>query len=164
VITRRGEAKPDGSPKDVDREVIAYFAEIDENTSLYYGQNMNAYLGDPSSIPKVITFADAFYIANLKETINGLVFGNMPMITMKQGEHVRWYIFANTNFEMHAPHWHGNTVVAMNMRTDVLPLLPMGMIVADMVPDNPGTWLFHCHVAGHFEAGMVTRYRVETAQ
>jgi len=86
------------------------------------------------------------------------------MITMRQGEHVRWYIFGNTNFEIHAPHWHGNIVVAMNMHTDVLSLLPMGMIVADMVPDNPGTWLFDCYVAGHFEAGMVTRYRVEPAQ
>jgi Multicopper oxidase len=23
-----------------------------------------------------------------------------------------------------------------------------------MVTDNPGTWLFHCHVNDHFTAGM----------
>jgi hypothetical protein len=28
------------------------------------------------------------------------------------------------------------------------------MKVADMVPDNPGGWLFHCHVAEHMDNGM----------
>lgn len=66
----------------------------------------------------------------------------------------------NPNFEVHAPHWHGNTVVANNMRTDVVGLLTMGMVVADMVPDNPGTWLFHCHVKEHTLGGMMAHYRV----
>lgn len=35
-----------------------------------------------------------------------------------------------------------------------------GMVVADIVPDNPGTWLFHCHVNDHISAGMLTRYQV----
>jgi hephaestin len=46
------------------------------------------------------------------------------------------------------------------MRTDVLTLSFMGMVVANMVPDNPGTWLFHCHVSFHNAAGMAVRYRV----
>jgi FtsP/CotA-like multicopper oxidase with cupredoxin domain len=31
--------------------------------------------------------------------------------------------------------------------------LPPMTSVADMVPDNPGTWLFHCHMPVHYEAG-----------
>jgi hephaestin len=46
------------------------------------------------------------------------------------------------------------------MRTDVAPLATMGMLVADMVPDNPGTWLFHCHVKEHLLAGMQAQYTV----
>jgi hephaestin len=46
------------------------------------------------------------------------------------------------------------------MRTDVASLTTMGMVVADMVPDNAGTWLFHCHVGPHLLAGMVSRYTV----
>jgi len=34
------------------------------------------------------------------------------------------------------------------------------MTVSDMVPDNLGTWLFHCHVGDHILAGTQTRYRV----
>ena len=39
-------------------------------------------------------------------------------------------------------------------------LLPASMMVADMAPDNVGTWLFHCHVNDHIN-GMLTRHRVE---
>ena len=34
------------------------------------------------------------------------------------------------------------------------------MAVADMVPDNPGRWLFHCHVAPHLNAGMSSTFEV----
>ena len=46
------------------------------------------------------------------------------------------------------------------MRTDVLELLPMSMKVADMVPDVAGTWLYHCHVNDHIDAGMIALYHV----
>ena len=42
----------------------------------------------------------------------------------------------------------------------VLALLVGQMQTADMVPDDPGTWLFHCHVNDHILAGMLGRYRV----
>lgn len=160
IVTRKGSARPDGSPRDVDTEIVAAFMEVDESQSFYFDENIRAYAVDPAKYPRTVSFADLAAIANLKETINGFSFGHTPPMRMRQGERVRWYIFSSANFEIHAPHWHGNTVVAMHMRTDVLNLSPMGMIIADMVPDNPGTWLFHCHVGPHLDAGMVTRYEV----
>jgi FtsP/CotA-like multicopper oxidase with cupredoxin domain len=65
-----------------------------------------------------------------------------------------------SGFDIHAPHWHGNTVISGGMRTDLLELPFMGMRVADMVPDDPGIWLFHCHIDFHLSEGMTTRYRV----
>ena len=47
------------------------------------------------------------------------------------------------------------------MRTDVVSLLPMEMVVADMVPDNPGTWLFHCHFFDHSDGGMQALFTVK---
>jgi FtsP/CotA-like multicopper oxidase with cupredoxin domain len=29
-----------------------------------------------------------------------------------------------------------------------------------MVPDNPGTWLYHCHVNDHIVAGMQAKFTV----
>ncbi|MBV8460948.1 MAG: multicopper oxidase domain-containing protein, partial [Candidatus Eremiobacteraeota bacterium] len=56
---------------------------------------------------------------------------------------------------------HGNTVLAANQRTDVLNLAPAQMMTVDMVPDNPGTWLYHCHVSDHMHAGMSALYQVD---
>ncbi len=39
-------------------------------------------------------------------------------------------------------------------------LLPGTMKVADMVADNPGQWLFHCHVAEIMANGMFARVTV----
>ena len=162
IVTARGKARADGSPVDVDREIVAGFLELDENLSPYFDANIAKYVKNASSVKKAPPgdFLDPFYVSNLRETINGYIFGNGPMFTMKKGERVRWYLFADANFQVHAPHWHGNTVTAMGMRTDVVSLTTMGMVVADMVPDDPGIWLFHCHVGPHLAAGMSARYQV----
>ena len=34
------------------------------------------------------------------------------------------------------------------------------MATADMVADDPGTWMLHCHVADHIAAGMLTTYTI----
>jgi len=160
IVTRRGMARPDGSPEDVDREFVVMFAEIDENLSHYYKENVDTYTLEPASVPAAPTFADPYYLANLRNNMNGYSFGAMAMPRMKVGEKVRWYLFTTTNFEPHTPHWHGNVAISMHMRTDVVSLLPMGMVIADMVPDNAGIWLFHCHVGPHLDAGMINRYEV----
>jgi len=161
LVTRRGMARPDGSPRDVDRELVVAFAEFDENSSGFLDDNINAYAGDKTKRPRIGDFGDLYYIANLRETVNGLSFGHLPGLTMKRGDRVRWYLFGTTGFEVHSAHWHGNTVIANHMRTDVININTMQMSTADMVPDNPGTWLFHCHVAPHLIAGMQAFYRVE---
>jgi manganese oxidase len=161
LVTARGKARPDGSPVDVDREIVAGFMEFDENLSWHFAENIKTYGVKGNKIRLMENFADPVYILNLKETINGFIYGNTPPLVMRKGERVRWYLFASTSFEIHAPHWHGNTVVARHMRTDVTSLLPMDMVVADMQPDNAGIWLFHCHTGPHLRAGMSARYTVE---
>ena len=102
---------------------------------------------------------------NLMHSINGYVYGNQPLARSARmtasGEHVRWYLMGmGTEVDLHTPHWHGNTVTPTGMRTDVVELLPAQMVTADMTPDDPGIWLFHCHVNDHIPAGMITRYQV----
>jgi FtsP/CotA-like multicopper oxidase with cupredoxin domain len=158
VVTRRGMARPDGSPKDVDRELVTMFMVSDENRSPWLDDNIRTYTGAPDTVKK----DDPDFIeSNKKHAINGYVFGNLPDLEMKRGERVRWYVMGmGTEVDLHTPHWHGNTVLAMGMRTDVVALLPATMVVADMVPDDPGIWLYHCHVGDHITAGMLARYIV----
>jgi FtsP/CotA-like multicopper oxidase with cupredoxin domain len=164
IITARSKARPDGSPNDVDREIIASFMQVEEQDSWLSRDN----LPSPDSMrvlgarptPSLRQEGYPWYV---KFSINGFVHGSMPLseLTLRKGEHVRWYLMASTNdFDFHAPHWHGNTVILNGMRTDVAQLAMMQMSTADMVPDNVGTWLFHCHVSFHNEEGMAVRYRV----
>lgn len=158
IITKHGEANPDGTPKGVDREFVTMFSIIDENKSPYFDYNINAYAQDPSSVNKD---DPDFQESNLKASINGYMFGNLPGLKMKQNEHVRWYVVGmGTETDIHTPHWHGETLLMGGMRTDMAELLPMSMKVLDMYPDNPGTWLLHCHVNDHIMTGMLSLYTV----
>jgi manganese oxidase len=158
IITARGKARADGSPIDVDREFITAFMQVKEDESWLAKANLPPFAG--RAIPRPVTDAYAFFV---EFSINGFTHGALPVedLTVRKGQRVRWYVFAGPNdFDVHAPHWHGNTVLVNGMRTDVLSLNFMQMTVADMVPDNVGTWLFHCHVSFHNLDGMQVRYRV----
>lgn len=164
IITARGKARADGSPIDVDREIVASFMQVEEQDSWLAATNLTY----RDSVPRLgptpnPSLPQTGYPWFVKFTINGFVHGSMPLdeLTFRKGERVRWYLMSSTNdFDFHAPHWHGNTVVINGMRTDVAQLAMMQMSTADMVPDNVGTWLFHCHVSFHNEEGMAVRYRV----
>jgi hephaestin len=160
IVTARGKAKPDGSPKDVDRELVMMFAQIHEEDSWYFLKNVK--VSDNPTPPPPGT-SQNFYPYFVTFSLNGFSFGTMPLdaITVRKGERVRWYVMSSTNdFDFHTPHWHGNVVTVNQMRTDVAFMGPMQMVTADMVPDNEGTWLLHCHVSFHNTAGMTGRYAV----
>jgi hypothetical protein len=134
VVTAKGKANPDGSPKDVNREFIAAFMIFNE----------------VAAKPPVQYYA-----------INGFIFGNLPGLTMKQGDKVRWYLLGMGNeIDLHTPHWHGEIVTDGRRNTDVIELLPGSMTAVDMIADNPGTWMFHCHVEDHMENGMMAVYTI----
>jgi manganese oxidase len=157
IITARGASRPDGTPKDVDREFVAAFAVFDETDSWYFEVGAGKIR---SSLSMRVT-DPVFREQNLLYSINGFIEGNLPMLTMKRGERVRWYLMANSNEDdVHSVHWHGQTALFSHMRTDAVPLNPMGMAVADMVPDKEGVWLLHCHVNDHFVGGMQALFKV----
>lgn len=173
IVTRRGMALPDGRPKDVDKEFVTLLIIFDENQSWFIDENIRRHTGDPAGTKKnEATSMDweglfnfllpgGFSGANERYTINGMQYANLPMMTMKKGERVRWYVVTIGNgFNFHTPHWHGNVVMDHGMRTDVIFVAPAQMKTVDMVPDDPGIWLYHCHVSDHMEGGMVTHYQV----
>ena len=134
IITAKGKAKPDGSPMGVDREFVVSFLIFDQ-------------MGGKT---------DGLFYA-----INGYIFGNLPGLMMQQGEKVRWYLLGLGNEkDLHTPHWHGKTVNTGARNTDVIELLPGSMVSADMLADNPGSWMLHCHVGDHMESGMMAIYTI----
>jgi hephaestin len=161
VVTRRGMARPDGTPEDVDRELVANFMVLDENGSPHLDRNVREL---PGRGRRVDADDEEFVESNLMHAINGYVYGNGPGFQAAEGERVRWYLMGmGTEVDLHTPHWHGATATVMRMRTDVASLLPGQMAVADMRPDAGGRWLFHCHVNDHITAGMSSLFTVTPA-
>lgn len=160
IITRHGEANPDGTPKGVDREFVTMFEIFNENKSPYLDYNIKTFAQNSSGVN--VDDAD-FQESNMRHAINGYMYGNLPGLTMKTNTHVRWYVVGmGTETDLHTPHWHGQTLLMGGMRTDMVELLPMSMKVLDMYPDNVGTWLYHCHVNDHISAGMLSLFTVKS--
>lgn len=157
VVTKRGMARIDGSPVDVDREITVLFSSQLEALNPFIGDTLR----DPKLNPHHVSQATRGFIGlNAFPTINGYVYGNMPMITMRVGEHVRWYLLSTQDFlDGHAPTWDGQTVTWQGNRSDVVDLSTPHLVV-DMVPDNPGVWLLMCSVNVHLELGLKGRFRV----
>src|SRR3954452_2161122 len=169
IIYSDGSLRPDGSVVGIDREFVAFYSVMNENASHYIGDNIAKYTTTTARNAAALEEDGDFQESNLMHSINGYVFGNGPAGTdenhpafeAKLGERVRWYTMSlGTEVDLHTPHWHGNTVTSMGMRTDVLQILGGGMQTADMVPDDGGIWLLHCHINDHIAAGMSTRYKV----
>jgi hephaestin len=178
IVARRGQTNSDGTPKDVDREIVALFTAFNENQSWYVQENVAAHISaaDQKALNKrdnnfsdlhmYVTFTGkGFAETNFKFSVNGYLYGDGPVMTMKQGQRVRWYMLdVGDVVNFHTPHWLGNTVNFHGTRTDVFSLLPGGMETADMVPNAPGIWVLRCQVDDHMQAGMMARYEVLPAQ
>ncbi|KAK9841799.1 hypothetical protein WJX81_003935 [Elliptochloris bilobata] len=161
VVTRSADARPHGQPADVDRELFTLFQVMNENESPLLNKTRAAAGWKNATGP---LSADDFKESNKKHQMNGFVFCNAPGMNAPLGQKVRWYVMVEGNeVDMHNAHWHGNVLLRDGHRVDQFSLLPGSAQVLDMVPDNPGSWLFHCHVNDHILAGMMSLYTVANA-
>ncbi len=158
VIHRRGSLDERRQlPKGVDREFVNLFTVTDENKSLYLETNMREFLG----AAPIDSEDEEFVESNLMHGINGFVYGDLPGLTMAEGEHVRWHVMSmGTEIDIHTPHWHGTTLLENGRRLDTTEVFPASSRTLDMTPDRPGMWMLHCHVNDHMEAGMHAMFTV----
>ncbi len=91
-----------------------------------------------------------------------------PMLTLKRG---RTYVLAMNNETAwwHPMHLHGHAfrVVSRNGAPtkyrewqDTVLMAPREKVEVAFVADNPGDWMFHCHILQHQESGMMGVIRV----
>jgi hypothetical protein len=89
---------------------------------------------------------------------NGTAYlGNTPTFEAKVGDHVRWRVAALGSM-FHAFHLHGHRWLFNGRYDDTLLLGPATTVTFDYVEDNPGKWLYHCHVTDHMMGGMIGWY------
>ncbi|MFC5908532.1 multicopper oxidase domain-containing protein [Streptacidiphilus monticola] len=97
------------------------------------------------------------------DLFNGYAFlGNTPTFHARAGERVRWRIVA-LGKEFHVFHLHGHrwrSGLGYQGWVDSQIVGPSTSLTVEYTEDNPGDWLYHCHVVDHMMGGMVGRYTV----
>jgi FtsP/CotA-like multicopper oxidase with cupredoxin domain len=101
----------------------------------------------------------------LIHTINNTASPDIPPITVQQGQIVRLHIVNQTG-EYHPMHLHGHvlTLLAVDdqpvqgspVHQDSILVGPNQSVDVAFAADNPGVWMFHCHVLLHAGMGMTT--------
>ena len=95
------------------------------------------------------------------QTIDGRAFvGNTPVFTAFPGQLVQWNVMAigseHHTFHVHGHRWRDADGVPRDTRT----VGPAESFRVRWREQDPGTWLYHCHVETHMMAGMVGIYQV----
>ncbi len=113
-------------------------------------------------VPLVIQkkFAGTRWVDNW--TINGKSFPKTDPILV-QANHRYRLIFDNRSDEAHPLHLHRHTfelksvagVATSGVRKDVVVVQPMSQTEVELVADNPGLTLFHCHQQMHMDYGFM---------
>jgi FtsP/CotA-like multicopper oxidase with cupredoxin domain len=95
------------------------------------------------------------------QTVDGRGFvGNTPVFRSHTGELVQWDVMAMGS-EHHTFHVHGHRWLNPGgTPRDTQTVGPAESYRFRWREEDPGTWLYHCHVESHMMAGMIGIYRV----
>lgn len=99
--------------------------------------------------------------------INDKTCADRPIATLKKGGH---YIFELRNMAqyLHPIHLHGMSFKVLDSdRKSIIPYFTDTYLLGKnetariaLVADNPGVWMFHCHVIDHMETGLMAAIEV----
>ncbi|KAH9487800.1 hypothetical protein Btru_068385, partial [Bulinus truncatus] len=161
VVCRRGTLDTDSRRKDVNAEQCVYMSVMNENLSHYLEENVMTFA--PGRVGTDYRNDELFQESNRKHAINGRLYGNNEGLVFEYGQKIVLYAMSfGSEIDLHTLHLHGHTFVhsSQKHRDDVIAMFPGMAEAVEMVTDNPGTWLIHCHVLDHIAAGMETTYTV----
>ena len=127
-------AVTDGHTPEVDREFILFLHDA-----------------SPGDVPSLAHPVDMFN--------GGAFIDNTPTFSARSGDRVRWRIAALGN-DFHVFHLHGHRWHSPAGWVDSQLIGPSTTLTVEYTEDNPGHWIYHCHVNEHMMGGMVGRYLV----
>uniref|UniRef100_A0A8D0D299 Hephaestin n=1 Tax=Sander lucioperca TaxID=283035 RepID=A0A8D0D299_SANLU len=135
------------------------FMVSDENFSWYLDDNIRTYIRAPAGGLKE---DEDFIESNKMHGINGFLYGNLPGLSMCQGNKIHWHMIGLGNeVDMHSVNFHGQILTIQNHHTDTVSLFPASSTTAEMMADNPGNWLLTCTVNDHLMAGMQAIFEIK---
>lgn len=124
--------------------------------------------GKPLKIPEIMRSRGLSWTMNyVAEHEHAML--HTPMFSFRQGEHVVLKMVNETEFE-HPMHLHGHSFRVLRVNDlptrfrewrDTVMVAPRGSVDVAFVADNPGEWMFHCHILEHAASGMMATVAVE---
>uniref|UniRef100_A0A3P9KBJ3 ferroxidase n=1 Tax=Oryzias latipes TaxID=8090 RepID=A0A3P9KBJ3_ORYLA len=157
LICKRGTLDVHGD-RSADYTYALLFMVTDENFSWYLDENIRTHITNPVGNLKQ---DEDFIESNKMHGINGFLYGNLPGLSMCQGNKIQWHMIGLGNeVDMHSVHFHGQILTALNHHTDTISLFPAYSVTAKMVAQSPGLWLLACNVNDHFLAGMQAFFKI----
>jgi len=100
--------------------------------------------------------------ANYHWGIDGEPYGHNGSIDVRPGERARVRV-TNTTNHVHPMHLHGHTFrlggARLGPRKDTVLVQPGETFDFDVLCDNPGQWMLHCHNGYHLDVGMAIPFR-----
>lgn len=101
-------------------------------------------------------------LRNAFHCINGRAYtGATPTLRARVGQRVAQHVVSLSN-DFHTYHLHGHRWAGPDGRVvDNVTLGPADSYSLEFVEDNPGRWLYHCHVFSHLHQGMSGWYVVD---
>nr|XP_012638288.1 ceruloplasmin isoform X3 [Microcebus murinus] len=157
-ICKKGSLHENGRQKDVDKEFYLFPTVFDENESLLLDDNIRMFTTTPDQVDK----EDAdFQESNKMHSMNGFMYGNLPGLSMCQGDSVVWYLFsAGNEADVHGIYFSGNTYLSRGETRDTANLFPQTSLTLLMRPDTEGTFNVECLTTDHYTGGMKQKYTV----
>ena len=136
-----------------------------------------------SASPDGIEWDDSNQMMNQMANTDSIKWKIVDQATSKENQDIDWIfkkdvpvkirIFNDPNSMhpmQHPIHFHGQQFLVLTVngvkQTDLAwkdtVLVPSGQTVDILLyPTNPGTWMAHCHIAEHLEAGMMFTFKVQ---
>ncbi|EFO29814.1 multicopper oxidase type 3 [Roseibium sp. TrichSKD4] len=155
------------------KPAISNLPEPDLETANTYSLEMTG--GAMGQMGEMIYNGKVLERSDMRETgqlwaFNGVAnLAKEPFFSVQKGETVVIDLTNNTAFE-HAMHTHGHHFRIVEREgaeadesaywRDTFLILPRQRVKIAFVADNPGKWLFHCHMLEHAAAGMNTWFEV----
>ncbi|XP_059140979.1 ferroxidase HEPHL1-like [Physella acuta] len=131
-------------------EYFLLLATFDENKSLYMSPTVS-----------VGNDLEGFVQSNVRWTVNGYSYGNMPTINTCINDNIIWHVMSLGSFlDVHTLVFDGNTFNEEGTNRDARSLVPGSTAALSMTPDNAGKWMLYSQSTTARENGMFAFYTV----
>ena len=150
----------------IDRDIVVVMSEIGHDVERKSKGPVPFYLMNGMGVPGGEKALEEIFkekgIDGVVEQFNKTI----PVHKAKVGEKVQFHVI-NLGEQIHSFHLHGHKMISSTtdrgsvITHQTIPLVQGDLETFIITPDKPGIWLYHCHVVGHADAGMIGLFIVE---